>query len=85
MSSNTDTQNRGFEKSDLYLKAANYGLSRWSQPCSDGLTIPLLAKRASSAGGKGILQNWEKEMGEMEQGQTEAASTWDTNITLIFT
>lgn len=24
-------------------------------------------------------------MGGMEQGQTEAASTWDTNITLIFT
>lgn len=57
MSSNTQAQNRGFEKSDLYLKAANDGLSRWSLPCSDGLTIPLLAKRASSAGGKGILQN----------------------------
>lgn len=29
-------------------------------PCSDGLTIPLLAKRASSAGGRGILQPGEQ-------------------------
>lgn len=59
------------QKSKRYLRAAHnvlYLVKCFSRPCSDGLTMPLLAKRASSAGGKGILQHWKK--GRWEIGAT---------------
>lgn len=42
------------------LRAHGFLVKCFLLPCSDGLTIPLLAKRDSSAGGRGILQHRER-------------------------
>lgn len=46
-------------------------------PCSVGFKIPLLANRASSAGGRGILQHREKTV-----GPESAADSWDTTTSV---